>query len=50
MKNRTALLKEMIKNGVKINGEDNGIMRFATHYYVNRHDIDKVVALLAARA
>ena len=46
----TQLVAYMAENGVKINGEDNGIMRFATHYYVNRHDIDKVVALLAARA
>ena len=46
----TQLVAYMAENGVKINGEDNGVMRFATHYYVNRHDIDKVVALLAARA
>lgn len=41
-----ALVSYMAKNNVVINGEDNGMMRFVTHYYVSREEIDKVVALL----
>lgn len=41
-----ALVKYMAENGVIINGEDNGIMRYVTHAYVSREEIDKVVDLM----
>lgn len=41
-----ALVNYMAKNGVIINGEDNGIMRYVTHAYVSREEIDKVVDLM----
>ncbi|MCI5679092.1 MAG: low-specificity L-threonine aldolase [Bacteroidales bacterium] len=41
-----ALVKYMAENGVIINGEDNGIMRYVTHAYVSRDEIDKVVDLM----
>lgn len=41
-----ALVKYMAENGVIINGEDNGIMRYVTHAYVSREEIDKVVELM----
>lgn len=40
------LVDYMAKHDVIINGEDNGIMRFATHKYVTREEIDKVVDLM----
>ncbi|MPN48739.1 hypothetical protein SDC9_196351 [bioreactor metagenome] len=36
----------MKKNDVIINGEDNGTMRFVTHNYVDKVEIDKVVELM----
>ena len=41
-----ALVRYMAVNGVRINGEDNGMMRFVTHYYVSQKEIDQVVQLL----
>ena len=40
------LVKYMLDNGVRINGEDNGTMRYVTHRYVSREEIDKVVELM----
>lgn len=40
------LVDYMAKHDVIINGEDNGIMRFVTHKYVSREEIDKVIALM----
>ncbi len=37
------LVLHMADKGVLINGEDNGIMRFVTHNYVNQEEIDFVV-------
>ena len=34
------------KQGIKINGLEDGLMRFVTHYYVNKKDIDKVVGVI----
>lgn len=40
------LVRYMADNDVKINGEDNGLMRFVTHNYVSRGEIDTVVDLM----
>ena len=40
------LVQYLAEHDVKINGEDNGVMRFVTHYYVSREEIDRVVQLL----
>ncbi|MEA5056761.1 MAG: low-specificity L-threonine aldolase [Anaerotignum propionicum] len=40
------LVKYMAEHDVRINGEDNGMMRFVTHNYVSKEEIDKVVQLL----
>lgn len=40
------LVKYMAENNVRINGEDNGMMRFVTHRYVSREEIDRVVELM----
>lgn len=40
------LVDYMAKHDVIINGEDNGIMRFVTHKYVSREEIDKVIDLM----
>ena len=36
----------MAKHNVIINGEDNGMMRFVTHAYVSREEIDEVIELM----
>lgn len=41
-----ALVQYMAEHGVVINGEDNGMMRFVTHYYVSKDEIDQVVQLM----
>lgn len=41
-----ALVRYMADNGVRINGEDNGVMRYVTHCYVSKEEIDKVVQLM----
>lgn len=41
-----SLVRYMEDNGVRINGEDNGMMRFVTHSYVSKEEIDHVVQLL----
>lgn len=40
------LVAYLAKHDVVINGEDNGVMRFVTHKYVSREEIDKVVDLM----
>ena len=40
------LVEYMAKHGVIINGEDNGMMRFVSHAYVSREEIDKVIELM----
>lgn len=44
--NSGELVEYMSKNDVIINGEDNGIMRYVTHNYVDKNEIDKVVELM----
>ncbi|MDD4842905.1 MAG: low-specificity L-threonine aldolase [Anaerotignum sp.] len=44
--NSAALVRYMADNGVVINGEDNGVMRFVTHCYVSKKEIDQVVQLM----
>ncbi|MNI71992.1 L-allo-threonine aldolase [compost metagenome] len=34
------------EKGIKINGPEGGKMRFATHYWVNKEDIDYVVEVM----
>lgn len=40
------LVAYLAKHDVVINGEDNGVMRFVTHKYVSREEIDKVMDLM----
>lgn len=40
------LVEYMAKHDVIINGEDNGMMRFVSHAYVSREEIDTVIGLL----
>ena len=40
------LVDYMAENNVIINGEDNGMMRFVSHAYVSREEIDKVIELM----
>ena len=40
------LVEYMAENNVIINGEDNGMMRFVSHAYVSREEIDKVIELM----
>lgn len=40
------LVAYLAEHDVVINGEDNGVMRFVTHKYVSREEIDKVVDLM----
>lgn len=40
------LVRYMAEHDVIINGEDNGVMRYVTHKYVTREEIDTVVALM----
>lgn len=41
-----ALVKYMANHNVIINGEDNGMMRFVSHAYVSREEIDTVIDLM----
>lgn len=41
-----ALVKYMAEHNVIINGEDNGMMRFVSHAYVSREEIDAVIDLM----
>lgn len=41
-----SLVRYLDDNGVSINGEDNGIMRFVTNYYVSKEEIDTVIELM----
>ncbi len=38
--------KAFSDNGIKINPEEDGLMRFVCHYYINRDDIDKVIGVI----
>lgn len=40
------LVEYMAENNVIINGEDNGMMRYVTHAYVSREEIDTVIELM----
>ncbi len=37
------LVQQLLDRGIKINGGENGLMRFATHYWITREDILQVV-------
>jgi threonine aldolase len=37
------LVHELHKKGIKVNPGENGIMRFATHWWINRKDIYRVI-------
>jgi len=41
-----ALVKYMAEHNVIINGEDNGMMRFVSHAYVSKEEIDTVIDLM----
>lgn len=38
--------KLFMDNGIKINPEEDGLMRFVCHYYISRNDIDKVIGVI----
>ncbi len=40
------LVSYLAKHHIAINGEDNGMMRFMTNYYVTKEEIDQVVELM----
>jgi threonine aldolase len=42
------LVDELLKNGIKVNPPDNGMMRFVTHYWVSREDVLHVVNIIRA--
>ncbi len=42
------LVKYLLEKNIVINGLDNGIMRFVTHYYVTKDDIDTLIDTLKA--
>lgn len=44
--NSSLLVNEFYKNGIKINGEENGLMRFVTHYWINDEHVFHVVNTL----
>lgn len=41
-----ALVEYLAGKNVVINGEDNGVMRFVTHHYVTKEEIDFVVTAM----
>ncbi len=43
------LVAYMAENNVIINGQDNGMMRYVTHNYVSKEEIDMVVELMLAK-
>ena len=43
---KAKLAQELLCEGIKINGEDQGLFRFVTHHGVTKKDIDKVASLL----
>ena len=43
---KSRLQQDLLNEGIKINGEDQGLFRFVTHHGVNKKDIDTVVSLL----
>lgn len=42
------LVEFFLDHNIKINGSDNGQMRFVTHYWITKEDIDTIVRLLEA--
>ena len=44
--NTKALVNYFLKNNIKINDVENGLMRFVTHYWIKKDDILKVVTTL----
>ncbi len=46
--NSDELVSYLEEKNIIINGEDNGIMRFVTHYYVTKEDIDTLVDIMKA--
>lgn len=42
------LVQQLLKKDIVINGEDNGMMRFVTHNYVSKEEIDTVVEAMKA--
>lgn len=44
--NSEYVVKKFLENGIKINGEEDGMMRFVTHYWITEEDINFVVDLL----
>jgi len=40
------VVEKFLENGIKINGEEDGMMRFVTHYWITEEDINFVVNLL----
>lgn len=43
--NSDYLVKEFLRNGIKINGEEEGLMRFVTNYWVAKEDIHFIIDL-----
>ena len=44
--NTKALVDYFLENGIKINDAENNKMRFVTHYYVKKEDINKIVSTM----
>lgn len=42
------LVEKFLEKGIKINGEEDGLMRFVTHYWISEEDIHYVVNLFKA--
>ena len=42
--NSDKLVEEFYNRGIKINGEEDGLMRFVTHHWISRKDIEFVIA------
>lgn len=42
----TAIVNYFLQNGIKINDAENNKMRFVTHYYVKKDDINKIVSTM----
>jgi threonine aldolase len=40
------VVEKFHENGIKINGEEDGVMRFVTHYWITEEDINFAVTLL----
>ncbi len=42
------LVEKFLEKGIKINGEEDGLMRFVTHYWISEEDIHYVINLFKA--